>query len=80
MIDWNLILWVRVRFLLKCMGLWKQKIDNPVRIITGGCNNTDESLSIYVEKVLFDISNLAKIRDIYSTNCMILFYQLIQYF
>ena len=32
------------------------KVNNPVRVITSGCNTAIESLSIYIEHVLFDIS------------------------
>ena len=47
-------------------GLIKtHKNDNPARIITSGCNTAIESLSIFVEKVLYDIaSNLpSRIKD-----------------
>ena len=38
-------------------GLVKtHKVNNPVRVITSGCNTAIESLSIYIEHVLFDIS------------------------
>ena len=42
-------------------GLIKtQKFDNPVRIITRGCNTAVKSLPIYVGKMVVDItSNLA---------------------
>ena len=29
------------------------KVDNPVQIITSGCNTAAENLSIFVEKVLY---------------------------
>ena len=50
----------------KMYGLIKtHKNDNPARIITSGCNTAIESLSIFVEKVLYDIaSNLpSRIKD-----------------
>ena len=38
----------------KMYGLIKNhKVDNPVRIITSGCNTEVENLSIFVEKVLY---------------------------
>ena len=39
------------------MGLQKliTTNDNPARVITSGCNTAVESLSIFVEKVLYDI-------------------------
>ena len=38
-------------------GLVKtHKVKNPVRVITGGCNTAIESLWIYIEHVLFDLS------------------------
>ena len=38
----------------KMYGLVKtHKVDNPVRIITSGCNKAVENLSIFVEKVLY---------------------------
>ena len=41
----------------KIYGLIKtHKVDNPVRIITSGCNTAVENLSIFVEKVLFSTS------------------------
>ena len=41
------------------MGLQKliTTNDNPARIITSGCNTAVESLSIFVEKVLYDIAS-----------------------
>ena len=40
----------------KMYGLTKtHKNDNPARIITSGCNTAVESLSIFVENVLYDI-------------------------
>ena len=50
----------------KMYGLIKtHKNNNPARIITSGCNTAIESLSIFVEKVLYDIaSNLpSRIKD-----------------
>ena len=50
----------------KMYGLIKtHKNDNPARIITSACNTAIESLSIFVEKVLYDIaSNLpSRIKD-----------------
>ena len=50
----------------KMYGLVKtHKNDNPLRIITSGCNTAIQSLSIFVEKVLYDIaSNLpSRIKD-----------------
>ena len=50
----------------KMYGLIKtHKNDNPARIITSGCNTAIESLSIFVEKVLYDIAgNLpSRIKD-----------------
>ena len=42
----------------KMYGLIKShKSNNPARIITSGCNTAIESLSIFVEKVLHDISS-----------------------
>ena len=32
------------------------KNNNPARVITSGCNTAIESLSIFVEKVLYDIA------------------------
>ena len=40
----------------KMYGLVKtHKQDNPVRVITSGCNSAVEMLSIYVEKKLYNI-------------------------
>ena len=41
------------------------KNNNPTRIITSGCNTANESLSIFAEKVLYDIAtNLpSRIKD-----------------
>ena len=50
----------------KMYGMIKtHKNNNPARIITSGCNTAIESLSIFVEKVLYDIaSNLpSRIKD-----------------
>ena len=50
----------------KMYGLVKtHKNDNPLQIITSGCNTAIQSLSIFVEKVLYDIaSNLpSRIKD-----------------
>ena len=50
----------------KMYGLIKtHKNNNPARIITSGCNTAIESLSIFVEKILYDIaSNLpSRIKD-----------------
>ena len=50
----------------KMYGLIKtHKNNNPARIITSGCNTAIESLSIFVEKALYDIaSNLpSRIKD-----------------
>ena len=33
------------------------KIGNPTRVITSGCNTATESLSIFVENVLYDIAS-----------------------
>ena len=33
------------------------KIDSPVHVITVGCNNAVENLSILVEKILYPIAN-----------------------
>ena len=33
-----------------------QKVNNPARVITSGCNTAVESLSIYIEHVLFELS------------------------
>ena len=41
----------------KMYGLVKtHKVNNPVRVITSGCNTAIESLSIYIEHVLFELS------------------------
>ena len=41
----------------KMYGLVKShKVNNPVRVITSGCNTATESLSIYIEHVLFELS------------------------
>ena len=41
----------------KMYGLVKtHKVNNPVRVITSGCNTAIESLSIYIEYVLFELS------------------------
>ena len=41
----------------KIYGLVKtHKVNNPVRVITSGCNTAVESLSIYIEHVLFELS------------------------
>ena len=52
-------------------GLIKtHKADNPVRIITSGCNTAVENLSIFVEKVLY--SEVEKIPSrIKDTNHML---------
>ena len=50
----------------KMYGLVKtHKNDNPLQIITSGCNTAIQSLSIFVEKILYDIaSNLpSRIKD-----------------
>ena len=67
-------------------GLIKtHKNDNPARIITSGCNTAIETLSIFVEKVLYDIaSNLqSRIKDtehmLDIIKLIIPTYQLIQY-
>ena len=40
----------------KMYGLVKtHKVNNPVRVITSGCNTAIESLSIYIEHVLFEL-------------------------
>ena len=45
------------------------KVDNPVRIITSGCNTAVENLSIFAEKVLY--SEVKKIPSrIKDTNYM----------
>ena len=33
-----------------------RKVNNPVRVITSGCHTAIESLSIYIERVLFELS------------------------
>ena len=55
----------------KMYGLIKtHKVDNPVRIITSGCNTAVENLSIFVEKVLY--SEVEKIPSrIKDTNHML---------
>ena len=41
----------------KMYGLVKtHKVNNPVRVMTSGCNTTIESLSIYIEHGLFELS------------------------
>ena len=41
----------------KMYGLVKtHKVNNPVRLITSGCSTAIESLSIYIEHVLFELS------------------------
>ena len=53
----------------KMYGL-THKVDNPVRIITSGCNTAVENLSIFVEKVLY--SEVEKIPSrIKDTNHML---------
>ena len=38
-------------------GLVKtHKVNDPVRVFTSGCNTATESLSIYIEHVLFELS------------------------
>ena len=32
------------------------KANNPVRVITSGCNTAIESLSVYIELVLFELA------------------------
>ena len=40
-------------------GLVKtHKVNNPVRVITSGCNTAIERLSIYIEHVLFELSEI----------------------
>ena len=41
------------------------KINNPVYVITSGCNTAAENLSILVEKILYSIANKlpSKIKD-----------------
>ena len=41
------------------------KINNPVYVITSGCNTATENLSILVEKILYPIANKlpSKIKD-----------------
>ena len=34
------------------------KVNNPVRVITSGCNTAIERLSIYIEHVLFELSEI----------------------
>ena len=70
----------------KMYGLIKtHKNNNPARIITSGCNTAIESLSIFVEKVLYDTaSNLpSRIKDtehmLDIIKLIIPTYQLIQY-
>ena len=41
----------------KMYGLIKTHKNNPARIIRSGCNTAIESLSIFVEKVLYDIAS-----------------------
>ena len=63
-------------------GLAKtHKVNNPVRVITSGCNTAIESLSIYIEHVLFELSGSmpSRIKDsnhlldtIDNINCMFL--------
>ena len=58
----------------KMYGLVKtQKNDNPVRVITSGCNTSVENLSIFVESILFKESeNLkSRIRDTNHMLCII---------
>ena len=41
----------------KVYGLLKTyKVNNPVRVITSGCNTAIENLPIYIENVLYDLS------------------------
>ena len=50
----------------KMYGLVKtHKVNNPVRVITSGCNAVIESLSVYIEYVLFELSEgmPSKIKD-----------------
>ena len=50
----------------KMYGLVKTpKVNNPVRVITSGCNTAIESLSIYIEHVLFELSETmpSRIKD-----------------
>ena len=43
----------------KMYGLVKtHKVNNPVRVITSGCNTAIERLSIYIEHVLFELSEI----------------------
>ena len=48
----------------KMYGLVKShKVNKPVRVITSGCNTATESLSIYIEHVLFELSKKCAIQN-----------------
>ena len=48
----------------KMYGLAKtHKVNNPVKVTTSGCNTAIESLSIYTEHVLFELSESMRSRN-----------------
>ena len=51
------------------------KADNPVRVITSGCNTVDEKLSILVEKMIDDIN-----KSVLSENCVLVSFDVVNMF
>ena len=47
-----------------------QKIDNPVQVITNGCDTVVENLSIFAEKILYAIADKL-LSNIKNTNGML---------